>query len=192
MNINYEKWRDGIGYDLKALAEANKEEREVIERTLINRNPRNWRDIEALAIIDTPRARSALKSTIRRGSNEINMAVLRFAPELVNDELRTKLIVESLKSASFFHGLLQTLYIVEKYHPKEVIKELFYGLLSREGEVAVSYAAMLFYIYGKTETYFPFENREFFLKFNTSKLSDRKIVFKELCDKINVDCTEYL
>ena len=28
MKIDYEKWHDGIGYDLKALAEANREERE--------------------------------------------------------------------------------------------------------------------------------------------------------------------
>jgi len=191
MKIDFEKWHDGIGYDLEALAEANKEEREVIERILVNRNPPNWRDIEALAILDTPGARSALKCAINSGNNEVNMAVLRFAPELVDDELKTKLIVESLKSASFFHGLSQTLYLVETYHPKEVIKELFCGLLNREGEVAVSYAAMLFYIYGKTEYYFPFEDREFFLKFNTSNLSDRKIVFKELCNKISVDCTEY-
>jgi hypothetical protein len=192
MKIDYEKWHDGIGYDLEALAEANNEEREVIERILVEKPPKDWRDIEALAILDTPRARSALQGVIRSGRNEVNMAVLRFAPELVDDELKTKLIVESLRSASFFYGLYQTLYIVEKYHPKEVIKELFYGLLNRDGEVAVSYAAMLFYIYGKTESYFPFENRAFFLKFNTSKLSDRKIVFKELCEKISVDCTEYL
>jgi len=192
MKINFEKWHDGIGYDLEALAEANNEEREVIEKILVEKPPQDWRDIEALAILDTPRARSALQGAIHSGRNEVNMAVLRFTPELVKDELKTKLIVESLKSASFFHGLYQTLYIVEKYHPKEVIKELFYGLLNREGEVAVSYAAMLFYIYGKTESYFPFENRAFFLKFNTSILSDRKIVFKELCEKIGVDCTEYL
>jgi hypothetical protein len=120
------------------------------------------------------------------------MAVLRYAPELINDELRTKLIIEALKSANFYYGLTQTLNIVEKYHPKEVIKELFHGLLNREGEVAVQFAAMLFYIYGKTQTYFPFENRAFFLKFNTSKLSDRKIIFQELCKKINVDYREYL
>jgi hypothetical protein len=192
MKIDFEKWHDGIGYDLEALAEANNKEREKIEKILVEKPPQDWRDIEALAILNTPRARSAIQGAIQSGKNELNMAVLRFAPKLVNDELKTKLIIESLRTASFFYGLYQTLKIVETYHPKEVIKELFSGLLYREGEVAVSYAAMLFYIYGKTDSYFPFENREFFLKFNTSKLSDRKIVFKELCDKISVDCTEYL
>ena len=192
MEIDYDKWHDGVGYDLEALREANNNERKAIERILINKNPPNWRDVEALAILDTPRSRSALLVAVLGGIHEVNMAVLRFAPELINEELKTKLIVDALKSANFYYGLSQTLRHVETYHPKEVIRELFYGLLNREGEVAVSFAAMLYYIYGKTETYFPFENRDFFLKFNTPILSDRKTVFKELCDNINVNCMEYL
>jgi hypothetical protein len=192
MNIDYEKWHDGVGYDLEALKEANNKEREVIERILVNRNRPDWRDIEALAILNTPGARSALKAAVLRGINEVNMAVLRFAPELVNDELKTKLIVEALKSACFYYGLRQTLDIVEKYHPKEVVRELFHGLLKREGGVAVHFAAMLFYIYGEAETSFDMEKRAFFLKFNTEKLSERKIIFLEFCEKINVDYREYL
>jgi len=192
MSIDYEKWHDGVGYDLEALKEVNNTEREAIERILVNRNPPDWRDIEALATLNTPRARSALKVAVLSGIHEVNMAVIRYAPELVNDELKTKLIVEALKSASFYYGLRQTLDIVEKYHPKEVVRELFHGLLKREGEVAVHFAAMLFYIYGKAETSFDWEKRAFFLKFNTNKLSDRKIIFKELCEKINVDYREYL
>jgi hypothetical protein len=192
MNIDYEKWHDGVGYDLEALKSANNKEREAIERILVNRNPPDWRDIEALAILNTPRARSAIKVAVLSGIHEVNMAVLRYAPELVNDELKTKLIVEALKFASFYYGLSQTLDIVEKYHPKEVVRELFHGLLNREGEVAVHFAAMLFYIYGKAETSFDWEKRAFFLKFNTIKLSDRKILFQELCNKLNVDYREYL
>jgi hypothetical protein len=192
MKIDFEKWHDGIGYDLEALNEANNEEREAIERILVNRNLLDWRDIEALAILDSQRACLALRYAIHGGSNEVNMAILRFAPELVNDELKTKLIVKSLKSAIFYYGLHQTLYIVEKYHPEEVIMELFDGLLNREGEVAVHFAAMLFYIYGKDETYFPWDNRDFFLQFNTGIMSERKIVFKELCEKIGVDYRVYL
>jgi len=191
MKIDYEKWHDGVGYDLEALKEANNKEREAIERILVNRTPPDWRDIEALATLNTPRARSALKAAVLSGIHEVNMAVIRYAPELVNDELKTKLIVEALKSASFYYGLRQTLDIVEKYHPKEVVQELFHGLLKRKGEVAVHFAAMLFYIYGKAETSFDWDKRAFFLKFNT-EFSDRKIIFKELCEKINVDYREYL
>jgi len=180
MNIDYEKWHDGVGYNLEALKEANKKEREAIEKILVDRNPPDWRDIEALVILDTPGARSALKAALLGGIYEVNMAVLRYVPKLVNDESRSKLIVEALRSASFDDGLSLTLDIIEKYHPKEIVRELFHGLLNREGEVAVHFASMLFYIYGKSETYFDRGNREFFLKFNTTKISDRKIIFQEL------------
>lgn len=192
MKIGYEKWHDGVGYDLEALGETNNMERSAIESILVKRNPLDWRDIQVLAILDTPNARSALKTAVQGGIIEVNMAVIRFAPDLINEDLRTKLIVEALKSAVPYYGLLQTLDIVEKYHPEEVVCELFHGLLRREGEIAVHFAAMLFYIYGKAETSFDMEKRPFFLKFNTNSLSDRMIVFKELCKEINVDCREYL
>jgi len=191
MNIDYEKWHDGVGYDLEALKEANDKDREAIENILVNRNPPDWRDIEALAFLDTPGAHSALKVALLGRNYEVNMAVLHYAPEHVDDELRTRLIIEALKSASFDDGLSITLDVVEKYHPKEVVSELFHGLLYREGEVAVHFAATLFIIYGISETYFDEVNRSFLLKFNVGKLSERKIVFQEFCEKINVDCEEY-
>ncbi len=51
MNINYEKWHDGLGYDLDAIKSASATERKTIEQILIQHNPRDWRDIEALAQI---------------------------------------------------------------------------------------------------------------------------------------------
>ncbi|MGD2141885.1 MAG: hypothetical protein PVH79_00210, partial [Candidatus Bathyarchaeota archaeon] len=176
MNIDYEKWHDGIGYDLEALTEANTEEREEIERILVNRDRRDWRDIEALAILNTPKARSTILHSLLGGNNEVNMAVLRFAPELVSNQLKNRVIIEALKSANFFDGFSLTMDIVGEYHPEEVVRELFNGLIYREGGVAVHFAAMLFYIYGKAETIFDEKHRDFFLKFNTSILSDRKLV----------------
>jgi hypothetical protein len=192
MNIDYEKWHDGIGYDIEALKRTSNKERKELERILVNRDKRDWRDIEALAILDTPKARSTIIHALLGGNNEVNMAVLRFAPELVSNQVKTRVIVKALKSASFFDGFSLTLDIVGEFHPKEVVRELFHGLINREGGVAVHFAAMLFYIYGKAETIFDEEHRDFFLKFNTSILSDRKLVFKELCEKIDVDYSEYL
>ena len=192
MKMNYEKWRDGIGYDLEALKKVNQEELDVIENIIINRDPLDWRDIEVLAILDTPKARTKLKTAVLGGIHRVNMAILDYAPGLVDNELKTKKIIDALRSATFFYGLRQTLNIVEKYHPEEVVRELFHGLLNREGGVAVNFAAMLFYLHGKAETSFDWELRSFFLKFNTDQLSERKIMFQELCKRINVDYREYL
>ena len=60
MMINYEKWHDGVGYDIEAVREAKPDERDEIEKLLINRNPLDWRDIEALAALGSTNSRKAL------------------------------------------------------------------------------------------------------------------------------------
>jgi hypothetical protein len=102
------------------------------------------------------------------------------------------LIVNALKTTDFYYGLRQTLKLVEEYHPEEIVNTLFHGLLERDGGIAVHFAAMLFYIYGKAETSFDMDKRDFFLKFNTNNTSDRKVVFQELCEKIGVDYRDYI
>jgi hypothetical protein len=67
-----------------------------------------------------------------------------------------------LHSAKIFGGLSQVLDDVETYHPEEVKEALIAGLLSREGDVAVLFAAMLFYIFGKAKEPFDMNQRPFF------------------------------
>lgn len=190
MTIDYEKWHDGIGYDLESLIEATPEERDTIANILIARDL-DWRDIEALAAVDTPCAREGLKAAVLGGSSVVQMAVLRYAPELIDEDVRTKLIVRALRSVTIYGGLSQTLDEVESHHPPEVVNELLRGLLEREGDVAVHFAAMLFFIHGKADTPFDMEQRPFFLRFNTNVVSDRRRVFHELCKVIGVNPSEY-
>ena len=70
MTIDYEKWHDGIGYDLNALNEATPEERDMITNMLISRDL-DWRDVEALASLDTPRAREVLLAAASEGSSAV-------------------------------------------------------------------------------------------------------------------------
>jgi len=49
MEMNYEKWHDGIGYDLDALEKMTPEELKSVETMLKGRS--DWRDVEALAEI---------------------------------------------------------------------------------------------------------------------------------------------
>ena len=65
MEINYEKWHDGIGYDIDAIKLSSPAELKTIELILIYHSPRDWRDIEALAQIHTKSARETLKGAIK-------------------------------------------------------------------------------------------------------------------------------
>ena len=66
------------------------------------------------------------------------------------------------------------------------------GLLRREGDVAVLYAAMLFYIYGKADEPFDMKQRPFFLRFNTENKEERMQAFMELCEKLGINPKKYL
>jgi hypothetical protein len=192
MMINYEKWHDGIGYDIDALREASASERSEIENTLVRRFKTDWRDVEALAALNTPKSKELLQKAMKEGNAEIRAAVMRYAPELVSDEERIRPLVKALETAEFYGGLTQTMDLVEEFHPAEIMDALLRGALHRSGEVAVHFAALLMYLHGKASEPFDMEQRPFFLRFNTPNQADRKTVFRELCEKIGVDSSKYM
>ena len=192
MKIGFEEWHDGIGYNIAAIRLASQAELESIEQILINHRPRDWRDIEALAEIHTKFARETIKEAIKDPNPVVRLAVARFAPQLITDKERTQSAIYALQKAEIFNGFSLVLDEVERYHPEEVKEALIKGLLTRKGEVAVHFAAMLFYLLGATTKSFDWEQRPFFLRFNTEDGKKRVQVFRELCQKLKIDPEKYL
>jgi hypothetical protein len=192
MQIDYEKWHDGIGYDLDAIADASPEERAQIE-TLVIRRPLGWREVEALVALDTPTARAYLRRAMSgMGTDaEARAAIMRMAPELVNADTQVASIVDALESAVIYGGLSQTLDLVERIHPPAVIEALLRGVVRREGEVACHLAAMLMFLHGKAKEAFDWDHRPFYLEFNTEDQDHRWKMFLELCERIGVDPAKY-
>jgi len=185
MTGSLEQWRDGVGYDLEALAEASEEERSVIEAAVLRHEPRGWQDIEAMAALDTPPARYAMRAARDDPDPQVRAAVLRHAEAaMLTDEERTALMVEGLETAEFYGGLTQFLDQVEEWHPAPVLDALFRGARHREGEVAVHFAAMLMYLHGKAAEAFDWELRPFFLRFNTEDQAEREAAYKELRERV--------
>jgi hypothetical protein len=192
MVIDYVKWHDGDGYDIEALRAAKLEEPEATEDLVLSHEVSDWRDVEALVALDTTAARELVKAAMRSLDPAIRMAVTRYAPELVPDQQRTASLVRALATAKAYEGLTQTLLEAEEYHPKEVMDALFRGAMQREGEAAVSIAALLLFLHGKAKDPFDWDQRPFFLRFNTENRAQRKAVFLELCEKAGVDPAPYL
>jgi hypothetical protein len=192
MKIGFEEWHDGIGYDIEAIRIASQREREAIEQVLINHSPRDWRDIEALAEINTNSARYTIKEAIKDPNPVVRVAVARFAPDLATDNERKQSIVDALEKAEIFSGLSQVLDEVERYHTEEVREALIRGLLNRKGDVAVLFAAMLFYIFGRAKQPFDMKQRPYFLRFNTEDRKERVDLFRELCQKLKINPEKYL
>lgn len=184
MVIDYEKWHDGIGYDLALIKSASAEERVEIERILLDRRDQDWRDIEALAALDSPAARKALKEALRSPKQEISVAVMSYATDLLSGAERVRTLVTALREAEFYGGLTQALLQVQSFHPPEIVAALFRGALERKDGVGVHFAAMLLFIHGKATSAFDWSQRPFLLRLNAAQRDARELVFLELCDKI--------
>jgi hypothetical protein len=192
MVMNYEKWHDGVGYDLESLRLMSPAERKSTEALLIRHGVNDWRDVEALAFLDTPEAKAAIKAAINSPNPEVRNAVTRYAPEAIPESVRIISLVQGLETTNFYGGLAQTLDQVAEFHPPLVMEALLRGVLGRAGDVAVHFAAMLCYIHGRAPEPFDMEQRPFFLRFNTDISAERETMFRELCGKIGVDPARYL
>lgn len=184
MSIDYEKWKDGIGYDLDTIAQADPDERARIEQLLLTRGLDDWRDVEALAQFDSPRARQALQAALRHGSATVRQAVLRYAPQLATDQQRTKAIVEALLHADIYTGLSEALDTAADFHPPEVVEALWQRLERSDSTAAVSIVALLFYLHGQAESRFDWSQRPYFLKFATEDARERKALVQELRERL--------
>ena len=192
MSLDFERWHDGIGYDLEVLGRLSPEDKTEIARRLALRDPLDWRDIEALAALDTMPARETLRQMGRAKSPQVKLWIARYAPECLDSQERTHALIGSLGSATIFSGLSEALDQVAEFHPPEVIEALFRGALHRDGESAVHFAAMLMYVHGQAAEPFDWELRTFFLTFHTEPGPLREPPFIELCRRLNVDPRTWL
>ena len=183
--MDFDKWHDGLGYDLDILSEATPADKHQIFALLAP--PTGWRDVEALAALDTDEARAALQVALQSGSPEVRAAVLRHGPEVGNDSERLDTMLNALNNGQFFGDLTSALDQVEEFHPPEVVDALFRGLLVRPGEIATHFAAMLAFVHGKADSSFDWDLRPLFLKFNTDDESERAGAFAELCALLELD-----
>lgn len=189
MHIDYEKWHDGIGFEIKLLANATEAERNMIVPHLIP--PIGWREVEALAAINNETAISALRRASEYGDAEVQAAVTQYAPWLFNEDERASLLLDALKHAAFYAGLTSTLDQVADYHPPIIVDALFRGLFERTGEVATHFAAMLMFVHGKSDDIFDWDMRPLFLQFNDD-IPARRRAFPELCAVLGIDADEKL
>lgn len=187
MQIDYWKWHDGIGYNIELLKQATPSERRQIEALVMERGARDWRDVEALAALQTPQAVEELRQALHRGAHAIAMAVLAYAPRLVSVKDRTAALVAAIEGAEIGSGLAEALRLIKLFHPPEVIDALFRAVLIRHNVVLL--VAMLMFLCGLAKSDFDYDLRPFYFRFQSE---DRAAPFRELCEKAGVDAERYL
>ncbi|MFT7723945.1 MAG: hypothetical protein QM788_14135 [Roseateles sp.] len=171
LSIDYEKWREGTGYDLEALAALPAHEQRRAERLLIERGLRNWRDVDALAQLAlasaSPRALAALRDALQHGPVPVRMRVVRRCPQLADAATRTASLLRALREGEPMQGLSEALDEAVAWHPTPVIHALWQALRERDARVAPTVAALLLHLHGLARQRLALEHRPFVLRFAT-------------------------
>lgn len=187
MVMNYERWHDGIGYDLSLLRSANPEERAAIETILLNESITDWRPVEAMHALHTPQCLDKLKSTFATSTDhEVKLAITQYAGEIFSPEQRSGAIISALKEAPLINGLTAALRQIPQFHPPEIIAQLLDSALHREGESAIHCAAMVLFLHGKANSIFDNAHMSFLTRFCLKAPGARAAAYEELCQRIGV------
>jgi hypothetical protein len=193
MDIDYDRWKEGTGYDLDALRDADPDEQFRAEHILRTRAGEDWRDLEALLALGTDTGRAAVVEQLRTGKLEQRLQAARLldGDAGLGSDIEAA-AVAGLESAVLYGGLSIALDLATTLRTPALIDALFRACLRDEGEAAVHAAARLAFIHGKATEAFDWNLRPLYLRFNAQDRAEREVVFRELCALCGVDPKPYL
>lgn len=159
MVIDYDAWREGTPYDIAALAELSDEEREMLTAELCEKSSLDWRDVEALRALATPKALqrvgvAAEKQTDGAGIEAFFDDVAKgWTPKI---EAR---FIEKLERVQSMTGALDRLYEIAAEHPTpDVMAQLLRNArIHSDPTVRYSMGAFLLELTGHTDTRYTFD-----------------------------------
>ena len=185
MEIGYMEWHDGIGYAIEEFPNMDDSQLQRIESILIERKDRDWRDVEALAALNTPAAAQALKDCLHNSNLEARLFAVRYLKELNIQDSVEEVLLKTLPETTIGGGMTFALQLIESY-PTERLKQLLLWC-SQYGnkDIRIHCAALALYLYGVTDKAFDGEQKIIFA-FREENPEKRRPAFLELCRMVNV------
>lgn len=179
MNIGYEQWHDGVGYDIDAIDHMSADEKRAVERLLVPRAANDWRDLEALDRLGTRRAVEAILQVRQAKDHEMRLRAHQYGPEPSTDDWESA-ILASLAVAQLFSGLINALNCAIEHPGPRVIDMLWQKVRDPGSGVAYHCAAALSCIAGSSESLYDDRHRQLFLRLNAQASPDRDMAIHEL------------
>lgn len=185
MDLDYDQWHDGTGYDLEALAQVTPEEMKDIEKLLRSRKYEDWRVVEALNALETPGSLDAMRACLTASNPVVRLAAARDLHERgeLTDLHDPVLYALASGDPSAFS---QACDLIGWHKLTSLAPVLLKMCLTASGRQACHCAALLYYLHGLSSSPFDWNHRPFFLRFNTVDTTERKAAFDELCAAIKV------
>lgn len=177
--MDYEKWHDGIGYDLDALGEMTEEEREGVISELIS-HLQDWRDLEALHYVGTPAAHAAIEKARHSADAQLRVVALKYGPPPSNVESE-KTLLRSLDPATATTDAIEE---AAECKTPAVIEALLRCVRECTGPAAYGAVASLLVMHGKLDSVYSWDRRDFILRFVDPPSPDRTAAYAELCAEL--------
>lgn len=179
MDIGYEQWHDGIGYDLEALDQLTDSEKKNVEGILIPRAGNDWRDLEALDRLGTPAAIQAILRVRQTGEVQIQLTAHQYGPKPTEPEWE-RAIMNSLATAEIISGLIAALNCAIEHPSDPVVSMLWSKVRDPKSGVAYHCASALCCIGGVLDSLYDDQYRNLFLRLVGPSSEDRSLAVKEL------------
>lgn len=183
LGLDYDRWHDGDGYDLEALARIDAAERGEVVHILAGRDA-TWRDVEALEHVDIPPARMAIARALR----DSDSADTRLAAAEALDRMGTldqpldEIIAREIRSLGDLEdGCTRALLMAEE-HPTEAVQRALLEASRAGTDCSMHCAGLLCYLAGAGEEPFDWNLRPLLLRLGPDESeAERAAAFTELC-----------
>jgi hypothetical protein len=189
MELDYDKWHDGVGYDLDALRELSPDEQDKVEDVIYERGVKDWRDVDALAAIGSETALSAVKNALRSDKYEVRIAATEALLEkhIIGEREVEAILVDTIPLVTILNGQTFTLRLAERFPTSAVKRVLLWCALYGNDDIRVHAAALIHFLHGIAASSFDWDYRPFYLRFGDEDVSNRRLAYDELCNEIQVD-----
>ncbi len=144
--LDYDAWKEGTPYDVAAIDEMTDEERLLVEDELAAKGNLDWRDVEALKHLDTPKARDRIRDAGYAQTDGAGVEALSIdAAEGWSDEIEERFI-RKLAQARLMQGAFDRLFTIADEHRTPKVREALFRLATT-GHNDVRYACGAFLLY---------------------------------------------
>lgn len=188
MIIDYSAWRDGTPYDIAALADITSEERDLLTDELCEKNSLDWRDVEALRALATPKALKRVGDAAEKQTD--GAGIEAFMDEVAkgwSPEIEGRFI-EKLERVQSMTGALDRLYEIAEAHqtPAVMAQLLRNARIHSDPTVRYSMGAFLLELTGHADTRYTFDEniRPHLLDLNSADYKTYKAAVAWLEEKV--------
>lgn len=189
MQIDYDAWKEGQPYDLPALTDVSPDERDSLVDELAAKSALDWRDVDALRALGTPKALKRLGKAATTGSGGGPAAALVHAIETEGwSEARERRLIEMLENMKGMDESSDRLFGLCEQHLTPAIRAQLMRNARSQSDPTIRYSsgAFLLYLAGHVDSRFVFDadHRPHLLNLNSADDAAREAALAWLEDKV--------